>query len=189
MICKASYFWNSKSKNCFCSEPSKIENYDLAIADTTQTWECHHRLETHTSDGERRLVDLTANELKALGVYYNRPPEEFIFLTKEVHVSLHFKDRKQKSETIKKRSFTRKQNGNYTPSKETREKISNSLKGHIPSNKGKSMSNDQKLKISNTLKGKKQSEETRRKRSESRSKLGWKIDPVTGTRVYYKKEV
>ena len=183
MICKHSYFWDSSSKNCFCSEPSKIENYDKAIGDTTQTWECHHRLETHTSDGERRLVDLTANELKALDMYYNRPPEEFIFLTKKDHVSLHYKGRMSPNK------------GHTSPFKgkkhsaETKQKISNSLKGNTPPNKGKPMSDEQKLKISNTLKGRKQSEETRRKRSESISKLGWKIDPVTGTRVYYKKEV
>ena len=27
-----------------CEDPSLIENYDLAIADTTQTWICHHIL-------------------------------------------------------------------------------------------------------------------------------------------------
>lgn len=26
-------------------EVNKIENYDLAIADTTQVWHCHHKLE------------------------------------------------------------------------------------------------------------------------------------------------
>ena len=30
----------------YCGEDiSKIENYDKAIADTTQMWICHHRLE------------------------------------------------------------------------------------------------------------------------------------------------
>ena len=33
-------FWN-----CFCRHPELIENYDKAIADKTQTWECHHRME------------------------------------------------------------------------------------------------------------------------------------------------
>lgn len=38
--------------NCLCTTPNLIENYDKAIADKTQTWICHHRLETYTSDGE-----------------------------------------------------------------------------------------------------------------------------------------
>ena len=188
MICNRSYFWDSNSKYCFCSEPSKIENYDKAIADTTQTWQCHHRLETHTSDGEKRLVDLTAKELKALDMYYNRPPEELIFLTEKDHKSLHKKGKKPKSETIEKVVLARKKKGNYKVSEETKQKISNSLKGHTPPNKGKPMSDEQKLKLSNALKGHKVSEETKRKKSESMSKLGWKIDPLTGIRVYYKKE-
>ena len=32
----------SYKKYC-CEDPSLIENYDKAIADTTQTWEIHHR--------------------------------------------------------------------------------------------------------------------------------------------------
>jgi len=35
-----------KSLKKFCCEDlSLIENYDLAISDTNQTWHCHHRLE------------------------------------------------------------------------------------------------------------------------------------------------
>lgn len=29
-----------------CEDASKIENYDKAVADTTQIWICHHRSET-----------------------------------------------------------------------------------------------------------------------------------------------
>lgn len=74
---------------CFCVHPELIENYDKAIADTTQTWECHHRLETHNSDGEERLVPLSKSELKALGMYFDRPPEELIFMTPFEHTGLH----------------------------------------------------------------------------------------------------
>lgn len=74
---------------CYCRHPELIANYDKAIEDTTQVWEVHHRLETHTSDDERRLVELTREELIALGMYYNRPPEELIFLTKAEHTKLH----------------------------------------------------------------------------------------------------
>ena len=55
-----------------CEDVSKIENYEVAV-NSPEKWVCHHRLETHNSDGERRLVDLTSTELKALDVYYHRP--------------------------------------------------------------------------------------------------------------------
>ena len=55
-----------------------IENYDKAIADTTQTWVCHHRREL---EPDRK----TSEDLKALGLYWNRPPEELIFLTSSDH--------------------------------------------------------------------------------------------------------
>lgn len=194
MINKRSDIWNSHSKNCYCSEPWKIENYDKAIADTTQTWECHHRLETHTSDGEKRLVELTKEELKALGMYYHRPADELIFLTAKDHVSLHYKGKtvsevqKQKisnslkghevsEETKQKISDTKK---GTKVNEETKRKISNSLKGL----KRGPFSEEHRQKISAAQKGKHLSEETKRKLS----KLGWRIDLTTGKRVYFKKE-
>ena len=41
-------------KKFCCEDISKIENYAAAIADTTQTWECHHRMETHRRNGKER---------------------------------------------------------------------------------------------------------------------------------------
>ena len=78
---------------CFCEDISKIENYELAKKDDFKGWFRHHRLETHTSEGERRLVDISMEELKALGMYYHRPPEELIYLTKSEHQKLHRKGR------------------------------------------------------------------------------------------------
>ena len=92
MICKSGFRLNrdgTPSKFCFCKTPELIENYDKAMTDTAQTWQCHHRLETHTSEGERRLVHLSVEELKALDMYYNRPAEELIYLTKSEHQKLH----------------------------------------------------------------------------------------------------
>lgn len=78
-----------KRQHYCCEEISKIENYNLAKADNSVDWDIHHRLETHNSDGERRLVDLTADELKVLDMYYNRPASELIFMTHSEHRSLH----------------------------------------------------------------------------------------------------
>lgn len=73
----------------WCKDYTKIENYDKALEDKFIGWQCHHRLETHTSDGERRLVDITTAELIALGIYRNRPPEELILMKTTKHRRLH----------------------------------------------------------------------------------------------------
>ena len=75
----------------YCKNYQDIENYGKAKADDFIGWNCHHRLETHTSDGIRRDVDISHKELKALGMYYNRPANELIFLTSREHSSLHKK--------------------------------------------------------------------------------------------------
>ena len=79
----------NKSIKYFCDDFTHIENYNEAIADNSKVWECHHRLETHNSDGEKRLVQLTIAELKALQMYYHRPADELIFLPKDEHITLH----------------------------------------------------------------------------------------------------
>lgn len=90
--------------NCYCRHPELIENYGLAISDETQIWHCHHRKEELYS----------RKELIEKGEYYNRPPEELIFLTREEHRKLHNKGKK--------------------PSEETKKKISETLRGKKPAN-------------------------------------------------------
>lgn len=75
-----------------CKEIEKVENYEKAVADNFRGWLCHHRLETHNSDGERRLVDIKSTELNALGMYWHRPASELIFLTVAEHEILHKKE-------------------------------------------------------------------------------------------------
>lgn len=94
--------------NCLCTTPNLIENYDKAIADKTQTWICHHRLETYTSDGERRFIDIRPEELIALDMYFHRPPNELIFLTKEEHNTLHSKGKHSSVESRTKMSMAAK---------------------------------------------------------------------------------
>lgn len=81
---------------CFCRNPELIENYEKAISDKSQLWYCHHRLETHFSDGTKRPEDaqLSWRELDALNMYFDRPPEELIFVTFAEHNALHFSGRK-----------------------------------------------------------------------------------------------
>ena len=86
----------------YCKNYQDIENYEAAKKDNFVGWECHHRLETHTPDGERRLVDIAKKELKALGMYYHRPASELIFLIKSEHKVLHNKGKKFSEEHKKK---------------------------------------------------------------------------------------
>ena len=127
----------------FCKEDiSKIENYDKAISDDTQTWHCHHRTEIWWNCSKK---DLIANEC-----YYNRKACELIFLTPAEHKSLHSKGKIVSEETkqkmskaqkgkprskvsIKKRSETVK--GRHL-SEETRRKISEAMKKYNAKKKG-----------------------------------------------------
>ena len=94
----------------FCKEDiSKIKNYDKAIDDTTQTWECHHMTETWWNCSKQDLID---NEC-----YYGRKACELIFLTPAEHKSLHHKGK--------------------IVSEETRKKLSESHKGKPSTHKGK----------------------------------------------------
>lgn len=78
MICE-SHFRIKKngepSYRCYCRNPELIENYYLAIADKTQTWQVHHRLESC----------FTQKFLKEMNLYYDVEPEALIFLTEAEH--------------------------------------------------------------------------------------------------------
>lgn len=196
----------------YCDNIEKVENYEKAKADNFVGWNCHHRLETHNSDGERRLVDLTSTELKALDMYYNRPVSELIFLTSAEHRRLHLKGKpspnkgKTMSEESKAKMSAAKKG--KVMSEEQKAKLSAAMKGK---NKGKTMSEEQKAKISVAMKGKtlseehktklsaahkgknnpmygqKHSEESKRKISEAQKGMRkgkhWKL--VDGKRVWY----
>ena len=130
----------------YCKDYENIENYEKALADNFKGWCVHHRLETHNSDGERRPMDITRNELNALGMYYDRPPEELIFLTRSEHMSLHQKWNKRSAETRRKMSKPK--------SVEHKKNISEAMKGKPGPNKGKKFSEETRNKMSEAHKGK-----------------------------------
>lgn len=140
---------NEVSVKRYCKDFTKIENYDKAIADTTQIWHCHHRME----------AVYTRKELIKYDLYYKREPHQLIFLTQSDHVKLHFKGKELSKETRAKMS--KRQKGRIIT---WGNKISEAKKGHITSdetkrkisegNKGKRMSDEAKSKISASRKGK-----------------------------------
>ena len=130
----------------YCKDYQNIENYEKAKKDNFKGWCCHHRLQTWTSDGERRLVDITKKELIALGMYYHRPAEELIFLTDEEHGQLHQNGKKRSAETRRKMSKPK--------SEEHKKNIGAAMKGKPGPNKGKKFSEEHKKKLRETHKGK-----------------------------------
>lgn len=77
---------NAKLAKLYCSEElSLIENYQQAISDEERTWDIHHRREC---DSEGRTL-FTRTQLIDMGLYFNRPAAELIFVTKSMHSKLH----------------------------------------------------------------------------------------------------
>ena len=113
----------------FCKDYQRIENYDKAKADNFKGWNCHHR----------REAELPRKELIALGMYYNRPSDELVFLKISEHTSLHMKGNKYNS-------------GKHL-SAEHKRKISEATKGKNNPMYGKKHRDDTKKKMSEKQKG------------------------------------
>lgn len=175
----------------YCKDITKIENYEKAKADNFKGWDCHHRLELIATGG---VCDVTAQDLIDWNLYFDRPADELIFLTRKEHNSLHGKVKHVSEETKRKISETLK---GHTVSEEIRKKISESGKGRklseehrrklLEAIKGKHHSEEWNRKISEAKKGKPRSEECKRKLSEAhkgqRKGQHWKL--VDGKRVWY----
>lgn len=154
---------------------SKIENYEQAINDKENMWICHHRLEL-TLDGE---FAHSADELDKLGMYYNRPYFELIFLTKTQHGELHGSTitseemaNRLNNEDCKRKMREAKLGSKRGPmSEELKKKISDARKGKPHPHTGGFQSDEKRAKISKFFKGRKLSDETRQKMSKSRTGL------------------
>lgn len=73
----------SKTIFRFCETPELIENYELAIADEDNCWDCHHKLEAF----------YTHKELIELGRYWDVAPRDLVFLKRKEHYSWPHKGR------------------------------------------------------------------------------------------------
>lgn len=134
-----------------CEDVSNIENYDKAIADTQHVWICHHKLEI------RDDYNNSMNDLKLMNLYYNRPANELILLTRSEHNKVHHTGSCQSSNTKKKiaESHLGKKHTDATKKKLSAVR------------KGKKLTCEQKQKISEGLRGRHVSEETKLKISKS----------------------
>ena len=136
------------TKKYCCEDISHIENYEKAIVDS-KTWHCHHRKEIDEN--------LTIEKLIELGLYYNRPAEELIFLEPDIHIRLHTTGKstwnlgltKENDERVRKYSKT----------------LSKSITGKNNPFYGKHHSEEARNKMSIAHKGIKHSEEARNKMS------------------------
>ena len=78
------------AKQYCCEDIILIENYDKAIADETQVWDCHHRDEIRVLPSG--MVALRSQkELQENGRYFGCPANELIFLTPSEHSRLHIR--------------------------------------------------------------------------------------------------
>lgn len=163
-----------------CEDISRIENYELAKADNFKGWCIHHRLELVSTGA---VVDSTMQDLIDWGIYYNRPADELIFLTKTEHNHIHLVGNKwnigrKLTEEHKQKLIDANKNRIYKPhTEEAKRKMSEKGKGRKQSEetirkraeklKGHKVSEETRKKISERNKGKTISEETKRKISES----------------------
>ena len=77
---------DNKDLKRLCKEYWLIENYDEAVNDKDNIWVCHHRREVQ--DGFRIWKK---EELIKIGQYYDREPNELIFMKRSEHIPLHNK--------------------------------------------------------------------------------------------------
>ena len=106
--------------DCLCKTPELIENYEKAIADKTQIWECHHRMEQVFSRAE----------LIRAGWYYDRPASELIFLTIAEHkATFHIEKKRGYKKSSEKQKGKQGWNKGISMSEEAKRKSSESQKG------------------------------------------------------------
>ena len=127
-----------------CENISKIENYEQALEAKT-TWDIHHKKEITENKTQQQLIDED--------LYFNRPANELIFLSRKEHNKIH---REHNPKTlinwIKAGSDTTR---NVPKTEEYKQKLSESLKEYFKThehcNKGRTLSDETKRKISDTI--------------------------------------
>ena len=143
---------DNKDLKRLCKEYWLIENYDEAVNDKDNIWVCHHRREVQ--DGFRIWKK---DELIKVGQYYDREPNELIFMKRSEHITLHnnaIDPKTKKPCCYRDRDITGKNNPMYGKkgpnlgkkfSIETRNKLSNSKAPYWINNYGYTRNELEKL--------------------------------------------
>lgn len=118
---------NIKSLKKYCSEYTKIENYDEAVKSPLR-YDLHHRREISENKSIKQLIEEN--------LYYGRPPDELVFLEHGEHYRLHNAGKQLSTETRQKLSEALK-GRHWNLSEETRQKMSESHKGKPCPNLGR----------------------------------------------------
>ena len=151
---------NTKILEKYCEDYKKIENYTEAVKSPLK-YDLHHRREISENK--------SASDLIEENLYYHRSPEELIFLEHREHMRLH-------------------NAGNQNPmfgkpkSAETKQKMSEALKGRLVSEDTRKKISESKKGNQNPMFGKHPSANTRKKISEARKGKHWHLE--NGRRIY-----
>ena len=134
--------------NVYCCEDiSTIENYDKAIK-AKSTWDIHHKREITENKSKQQLIDE--------GLYFNRPANELIFLSRKEHNRIHREHNPQALENWLKAGADANK-GRQKTDKE-KQQISETLKEyfktHHPGNYGRPATDEFKQKLSLIMKTK-----------------------------------
>lgn len=160
---------NSAAKTFCCEDISHIENYNEAV-NSNELYCCHHRLEIQDDK------ILSVQELIDMGLYYNRPASELIFMKYSEHSTLHGKNRKP--ESLKRISEKMKGNKNGCTPCSVEKRIKISL-----AQKGKKLSDEHRRKLSEAHMGHKLDDEHKLKMLLAHKNRHWKL--IDGKRVWY----
>lgn len=92
---------NKYNAEKYCSDDiSKIENYEYAVNDKSQTWQIHHKFEIQGNFRNSKSM------LIKCGLYYKVPAWQLVFLTKSEHLKLHHTGKTISDETKQKMSIS-----------------------------------------------------------------------------------
>ena len=84
-----------------CSIFTEVENHDKAASDNYEGWVLHHKLG----------VGVPREELIGLNLYYDRPPQELIFVTRKEHRGIHNKCLKPKDKDSWRKKLSKARKG------------------------------------------------------------------------------
>ena len=106
----------------YCKDYTKIENYEEALKSPLR-YDLHHRLEISENKSRKDLI--------VENLYYDRPPEELVFLEHGEHMRLHKEGKPKSAETRQKMSEAKKGKCRPAFSTEWKQKISEAGKGKL----------------------------------------------------------